>query len=495
MASEKDKRSGLQKLQETAQKIKPEFYKDQFGKFVVVLGKRVYDIEDPIYKSQLSTAYYEEHGDVFGETTFNKHISLGIAEAISKEPKEFPRRICRKGNKIYYDTKEGVWEFNTGEFFVYTADDPDVPVIFRRYDDNKDAPLEPNEQTPKELIETIINQYNHDGLQWEYICSFFEPEHSHPIGLFNGEAGAAKSTLSQFIKDLVDPSIAGKISFPKDETGFDPYREKFYVCNYDNIRKITAEIADELCRQAMGSASVKRALYTNGGLYISIGKPRITLNGIKPEPSSFNDLLDRIYPVFMRKLHNNRDEEEVEREIKSLLPKMRFSCLKAVSLAIATPHKNIPDLPRMASFSILCQKLCELYGGSENEFIDKYKDKIKISHSAGLDDTFAAVLLEYINQHSNTVMEYSALEWYQKIKEWAQEMIVTEAEDKHGNTYGKQVFIRPEMEAIVKDKDFLKNPVAIGRRFRELNNILDTQGYNVEYKRTREKNIIEVKKK
>jgi hypothetical protein len=484
--------TGLQLLEETAQQLKAEFWQDQFGATVVIIGRRVYDVNDSTYKALLAETFYSRHGDVFSETTFNKHISLGVSKAVRKNPRIFPRRIHRIGNTIYYDTKEGVWEFKAGEYYVYTADDPEVPVIFRRYSDSLDAPIERTEETPKELIEKITNQYNHNGLHWTFIASFFEPTHSHPIGLFNGDPGAAKSTIACMIKSLVDPSIADKITIPENVAEFDTYREKFYVCNYDNVRKIEAEQADELCRQVTGSASVKRKLYTDSGLYLSTGKPRILLNGVKPEPSAFNDLLDRFYPVFMRKLEKNRNEEEVNKEILFALPKIRFACLKQISLALLKPIEEFEDLPRMAEFSMLCEQLNILTGGTKGEFIKHYREKISVSHAAGLDDAFASVLIEYIDAHKNSEMRYSALEWYQKIKEWAEQTI---QEDQGNGNYARTVFIRPEIEMIVKDKDFLKNPVAIGRRFRELNNLLEAQGYNINYYRTNQKNIIEVKKK
>lgn len=486
-----DEPTGLELLEDVANKLGAEFYKDQFGNTVVVVGRRVYDVKDETYRALLSETFYTAYGDVFSETTFNKHISLGVCKAVRKNPRVFPRRIHREGNTLYYDTKEGVWEFKGGIHHVYTADDPEVPIIFRRYSDSIDAPILITEENPKELIEQITSQYNHDGIDWTFIASFFEPTHSHPIGLFNGEPGGGKSIVSWFIKELVDPSIADKLSLPEKISEFDTYREKFYVCNYDNIRKINAEQADELCREVTGSASVKRKLYTDGQLYLSTGKPRILLNGIKPEPSAFNDLLDRFYPVFFRQIKENRNEEDVKKEIRFLLPKIRYACLSMLSKSFLEPKQEYKGLPRMAEFCLLCEQLSMKEGATKTEFVNHYKEKIRAAHGAGLDDAFASVLFEYLEAHKNSVMCYSALEWYQKIKEWSEEKIAVD----DGGSYPHYVFVRPEIESVVKDKDFLKSPVAIGRRFRELNSLIELQGYEIIYTKTVDKNKIEVKKK
>lgn len=486
------KETALEKLEKCTNKLQVQFYQDQFGNTVVERGKQIFDIDDPIYKALLAEEYYSEYKDVFNESTFSKHISLGISKAVRKQSKHYPRRIHREGNKIYYDAGKEVWEFERGIHSVYLAEDADCPIIFRRYKDFKEAPVEPTDKSPKELIEKITSQYLHDGLHWTYLASFFEPTHSHPIGLFNGEPGSAKSTLTLFIKDLVDPSIVDKIELPEKSTDFDTYREKFYVCNYDNVRKITAEQADDLCRQVTGSSSVKRKLYTNAGMHLTSGKPRILINGIKPEPSAFNDLLDRLYTVFLRRIQNNRSEQSILSEFNRALPAIRFSCLKLISEAILKEGEDMElSLPRLTQFCVLCEQMNIICGEQKGEFIAHYKKKLTDSHGAGLDDSFAAVLIEYLSQHKNASMKHSALEWYQKIKEWAEEKIMVD----DGAGYGKHSPLRPEMESIVKDKDFIKNPVAIGRRFREINHLLDMIGYKVNYIKTNEKNIIEVKLK
>lgn len=486
-----EKETKLEKLEKSAEQLKVEFYQDQFGNTVAEIGKRTYDIEDPVYKALLAEKYYEEYKDVFNESTYNKHISLGISKAVRKNPKYYPRRVHRIGNTIYYDTGLEVWEFKAGVYYVYLAEDPDCPVIFRRYKDFKNAPIEPTDKKASNIIKEIISQYNHDGIHWAYIASFFEPNHSHPIGLFNGEPGSAKSTLTTFIKELVDPSTVEKIDLPEKAQDFDTYREKFYVCNYDNVRKISAAHADDLCRQVTGSSSVKRKLYTNAGMYLTGGKPRVIINGIKPEPSAFNDLLDRFYTVSMKRLKVNKEEKNVQKMFNEIIPQLRFACLKEISIALYNEEKEYNNLPRLADFTILCEELSINDGEEKGTFINHYRNKLGNAHGAGLDDPFAAVLMEYIEAHKEIVMSYSALEWYQKIKEWSEEKYTVD----ENSPYPKWVLMRPELFNIVNDKDFLKTPIAIGRRFRELNQILELYGYEVEYIRTNQKNIIEVKKK
>lgn len=490
-AGKRDKETALQKLEKISQEIGAEFYNDQFGNTVVEIKKRVFEIEDPVYKALLSEQFYDNYGDVFSESAFRKHLSLGISKALKRNPKFYPRRIHRVGYSIFYDSGEQIWEFCNGQYKVFNSNDESCPVIFRRYSDFKPAKVEPTEESPKDIINSIVDQYRHDGIHWSFIVSFFEPYHSHPIAMITGEPGSAKSTFTEIIKDLVDPSIVNRIDLPEKASDFDTYREKFYVCNYDNVRKITAEQADDLCRQVTGSSSVKRKLYTNAGLYLTSGKPRITINGVKPEPSAFNDLLDRFYPVFLRRMKKNKDENTIKKEINEIIPRLRFACLLAVSKSIAVDSDNTrSDLPRLAEFSLLCENINILYGGTKGEFINHYKEKMRISHNAGLDDQFASVLIAYIEAHSNTKMRYSALEWYQKIKEWSEEKIEVDS-----SGYGKSVFLRPDFAALVSDKDFLKSPVAIGRRFRELNQILDNLGYVVDYDRENTRNIIQVMRK
>lgn len=58
-----------------------------------------------------------------------------------------------------------------------------------------------------------------------YIVASFIPEFDKPILMLHGDPGAAKSTLQELIKTLVDPSSVLTFALPRDVNELDEYHK------------------------------------------------------------------------------------------------------------------------------------------------------------------------------------------------------------------------------------------------------------------------------
>lgn len=500
---EQEKESKLQEKEESPEKILYDFVQelgiefccDQFANNACIYKNEYYDINSREIKAEIASKYFETKDSVFSDTVWAKFINVVSNKCVLNQ-KYFPLRCHTEGDRIYYDTGFSVWVFEKDTAVGYTKEAS--PIIFRRYNHQLKADIQPTDKSSKELIEEIISVFNIPDFRPEVIPPLFCSNHPNPIYLFSGDPGAAKSTFSLFIKKLVDPDQVDKLSMPGDKSisEFGMHRQHFYLLLYDNVRSFSQLQSDELCRMVTGGTSISRRLYTNGELFISKGLPRIVVNGLRPEPSSFNDLLDRTLLSDMMRITKSIPEKLVWDKIDTLLPYLRYACLRDMSNALILAYdQEFPKLPRMSEYCLIAESLNCLWGGDLGTFVNWFNKKMDVAHASGMDDPLAVVLLAYLEANSLEVkggLTLTTSDWRVKLIEWADEREVRR--DSYGNEYKSNDYMRPGYHLSVNEKDFPRNAVWLGRRFRDLAPLLHTLGYSIKVVRSSKENFVEIKK-
>jgi len=472
-----------------------DFCIDQFGNHVAVHKNKYYDIVGAEFETLINKKHFLEKGKVPNTSVWKKALVVLKGDCDEKN-QFFPIRTYTKEKKLYYDDGQLVWEFNNGEHKTYDKDSKDCPVIFRRNKIQKKAEIKPNEKQTKELFKPITTMFNLEDYREESILPMFSSEHPNPMGLFIGEPGAAKSTFTLFIKRLIDPDEIEKLSIPDKNnlSEFNMHRQNFAVILYDNIREFTKEQSDQLCMMITGSSGLARELYTNGGLYVTKGKPRILANGIRPEPSNFNDLLDRTLIVDMQRIENSRPERVIWEKIDETLPELRYCCLRDVSKALYDEQIETEGLPRMSEYCLMAESISRIWGNEEGSFIEWFTKRMEISHATGMDDPFMIVLEGYL-KHNNLLLQTEGMkctgsEWRAKITDWCEEKL------NLGVGYDGSVkegqYLRKDMYRLSQEKEFPRNATWIGRRFKDLTPLLRVKGYFVEQIKTSDERYIKV---
>lgn len=463
------------------------FCTDQFSNEVAIYKNKYYVINGKEFKSLVAEIYFEEKGKVFNDGIWKKVLTVLNAKC-SHKIEFFPLRAHTQEGKNYYDDGQLVWEFDNGEYKTYDRDSKECPVIFRRYNHQLPAEIKPNDKKTKELLADIKGLFNIEDFREESIVPMFSSEHPEPMKLLVGDPGAAKSTLSLIIKRLVDPDQVERVSIPDKNnlSDFSMHRQHFYVILYDNIREFTKEQSDQLCMMITGGTGVSRMLYTNGDLHISKGLPRIIGNGLRPEPSNFNDLLDRTLIVDMLRIENSRPEKEIWSKVNSILPELRFCCLRDISKAVHVTLEEEQEFPRMSEYCLLGEKTRVLWK-EENSFTKWFSYRMDVSHATGMDDPMMIVLEKYLESYKYLLetpegIKMTGSDWRIKLVEWSKERmnlgVGIDGSTKEGN------YLRKDMALLVEEKDFPKNATWMGRRFRDLSPLLRAKGYGVEVIRT-----------
>lgn len=274
---------------------------------------------------------------------------------------------CREGeqkflyNRVAPDSDGSFWyDMTTPEWNAVHITDvgweiiPDPPILFRRYAHQHPQCL-PQAGGDFDTIFEFLNMPDDPELQrllQIYIISSFIPNIPHPILNLAGPQGSAKSSFCRVIRRLVDPSITGTLSLPKDQRELVQQLMHNWVAYYDNLSVMSEWISDTLCKACTGEGISKRALYTDEDDVIFQYQRVVGINGIV-NTGMKADLLDRSIVLELLRIPNSdrRTEAELGRALEEAMPGIFGGALNALVRALQMkPHIKLQGRPRMADF-------------------------------------------------------------------------------------------------------------------------------------------------
>ncbi|MGH3300406.1 MAG: hypothetical protein ACRDOK_01785 [Streptosporangiaceae bacterium] len=227
-------------------------------------------------------------------------------------------RIARYRDALYLDLGRAdgaAVELLPGRWHLVTR----PPVLFTRTAMSGEIPL-PEPPGDLDAARDLIN-IDGDG-HWALYCacrvaSLF-PGITHPVELFTGPPGSAKTTTMRMTADWTDPSPA-MIPVPRDGRTWSTIAASSYVLPVDNVSGIPVWWSDLLCKAASGDGWVDRALYTDGDVYVSAFQSVVLLNGITLGGLR-GDLADRICLHVLAPPRGYRSDDELDARWQAARP-------------------------------------------------------------------------------------------------------------------------------------------------------------------------------
>lgn len=218
-------------------------------------------------------------------------------------------RIASRAGAMYLDLGRddgATVELRPGGWRVVTA----PPVLFARTAMTGELPL-PAMTGDLDHARELLNIDGDDS--WALYCacrvaSLF-PGITHPVELFTGPPGSAKTTTMRITADWIDPSPA-MIPVPRDGRTWSTIAGSSYVLPVDNVSRIDPWWSDLLCKAASGDGWVDRALYTDGDIFVSAFQSVVLLNGITLGGLR-GDLADRICSHVLAPPRGYRSDDEL----------------------------------------------------------------------------------------------------------------------------------------------------------------------------------------
>jgi hypothetical protein len=444
------------------------------------------------FKNWYRMFIFERDGIVLDNQTIND--LCGLASAYAASPKygteiKLNLRTALNTNlnykpKWYYDLTNKNWEFvriSSNGWDVSKGE-----IIFRRYN-NQQAQVYPDRNYEPGIFEKFmklvnIKQDDKDSILLLkcYIVSLFIPGIQKVILILYGSQGAAKSSLEELIKMLVDPSIVKTLTFPRDLNELIQQLSHNYITYYDNISIIKPWISDELCRAVSGSGSSKRQLYTDDDDIIRSFKRCIGMNGINLAATKA-DLLDRSIITKLEDIEESkrRTPEEIWKSFEEIRPQL-LTYIFDILVKVLAYEENNPDqkfkLCRMTEFSKYGEIIARCMGYKDNEFINAYERNRVVQAEEIIESSQVA-----------TVLMYMMFTKYPELQEWKGTPTALYGEVR-SIVETDAVRDIPELNIDIKDRYFPKNVKSFGKRLNEIRPSLKEKGLQITEERDNDKN-------
>ena len=391
------------------------FFKDQYGKpFVAVrLGidrhLEIIPLESKKYMQYAARLFRDNmNGKIISTDSISNAINILAANA------EFDGEIiplhlrvawgdtvkrCKPGS-LYYDMTDTQWrmiEISKNGPKIITGSDNEVPILFRRR--NQTAQVEPDWNYPPDIFDRFLDLTNvktkHRQLIKVYIISLLIPEIAHVILTIHGPQGAAKSFFLRLIKKLIDPSKPELLSLHKDIREFMHQVSHNYLSFYDNIKFISQELSDEICKAVTGIGSTKRELYTDDEDFIYEYKHCLSINGINVALTE-SDALGRSLLIELDEISDEkrRKEEDVLAEFEKLRRKLLAYIFDTISNAMKIKDSlHLPKLTRMADFTEWGEAISRAMEYERMSFVNALYSNRKEQNIVAIEESLVGSLL------------------------------------------------------------------------------------------------------
>lgn len=334
----------------------------------------VLSIEGRDFSIWLNGLYYKETGKPISVEAAKQAVAILSASARfdGPDPIHLHTRVAEKDGAFWYDLSNPAWQAIRATSDGWTVcDNPPIQVTRYRHQSAQIIPQ------PGGDVKKILQYVNISGMDTLFLCwlvSCFIPGIPHPMPIFYGEKGAAKSTACELLKKLIDPSALGTITLQNDPRTLAVNLQQHWFLPFDNVSHINEETSDTLCRAITGGGIQQRKLYTNDEDTIFTFKRCLAINGIN-NVATRPDLLDRSLLIELERI-TEADRKELsevwsafEADQTSILGGILDTLSKAMGIY---PSVKLGRLPRMADFARWGYAIGEALGGKGQEFLDQF---------------------------------------------------------------------------------------------------------------------------
>ncbi len=147
-----------------------------------------------------------------------------------------------------------------------------------------------------------------------------QPVNNH-ILILTGQQGSGKTTALKMINRIISPSSSVFEGITNEENLVQVLSSN-YITTFDNIRKISPNLQDVLCKACTGGTYTKRKLYTDNETVNINYKSVMCINGISSALATNSDFLDRSVLLELAPIQDSAYVSDVElwEKFNSLLP-------------------------------------------------------------------------------------------------------------------------------------------------------------------------------
>jgi len=339
------------------------------------------------FRGWLQRAYYRDQNKPAPSQAMAETLGLVEARALDGPEQPVHVRVAEHEGRIYVDLADHEWRAvevdSTGWRVV-----PRAPVKFHRASGMLALP-EPQTGGTLGTLRRFLNV--EDENTWRLVVHWLvmalHPHGPYPVLALHGEQGAAKSTATRVLRELVDPNAAPLRSEPREPRDLMIAASHGWVIALDNLSHLPAWLSDALCRLSTGGGFSTRELYSDDEEVIFSAKRPVILNGIE-EVITRGDLMQRSLLVELPAITPGKRMEEGAfwQRFAQEWPSLFGALLSAVAAALReAPAVRLPALPRMADFARWSVAAERGLGWTPGGFMSTYNQNIAGAHELVLD--------------------------------------------------------------------------------------------------------------
>ena len=367
--------------------------------------KEIWRCRGKQFKRYAGKIFWDTYGKAINSDALNTALNVIEGKAcFDGLQHELTTRVASSDGAIWYDLSNTEWQvikITPNGWEIIT----DPPILFKRYP-HQQAQVVPAEigDIRKFLKFVNVSDEKQKFLLLIYVISCFIPEFAHPVINIYGPQGSAKSTLSGFIKKLIDPSATELLTLPNSSDGLVQMLSHHWFICFENVSQIHNWVSDSLCRAVTGAGFSKRELYTDDEDVIYSLKKCIGINGINLVAAK-PDLLERSILLELEMI--NKENRKLEKDILSDFQKEKAEFLGSIFTAVSQAMKIYPsislsELPRMADFTAWGCAIAEAIGHSKEKFLEAYYQNINQQNSEVIiESPIASSILEFMKDKSD----------------------------------------------------------------------------------------------
>lgn len=273
-------------------------YKDsESGRLFIIYNNKCLEFTDNI-NAVITSWVYEK----FGTPTKWKHDIRDILTMRAENNiKKTYLRTAFIDNNIYYKLNENEMIIVNGDGWNIKEIDLDK-VIFRPIDIQKENVKPVGGKKLYNLLNILPINKNEKIMVMGMLVGSLIENINHPILNITGDHGSGKSTISTFLKQLIDPvSGDGRSALGDNDRELSMALAQNTIYVVDNISNLTQRQSDIFAQAATGGAIDVRELYKTSKMIRVIFRPTVIINGIN-DTFRRADILDRTIRIQLERI-------------------------------------------------------------------------------------------------------------------------------------------------------------------------------------------------
>jgi len=253
---------------------------------------------------------------------------------------------------------------------------PRAPVKFYRPPNMKPLPEPLQEEADASLLQDMLNLPEESEFRLLLTaCSFaLLPGKPYPIIVFDGQAGAAKTSAARIVRNTLDPNEVPVSGMPRGQDLVSCAKNNAVIV-LDNLSVLPAALQDDLCRLATGGGLGGRKLYTNDSDASFNASRPVILTGIT-NLATRGDLADRALPFHLAEVITRKTDAEIREGFSYAHPRVFAGLLDIMVVGLRRleeVQRARRPLGRMADFTQWGYAVAPAIGWAEDDFRLAYR--------------------------------------------------------------------------------------------------------------------------